>query len=177
MTEKEEIRAFVEEKLRMWAADYIASRKSALRQRKIEASGNLIASLEAEINKAASREAIELIMSFPDYGRIIDQRNVRPARGGKGYIELLEDWIERKGEAKFVSGWQRRNKGKKVPKNIVNRIAWGIAIKRSGNRFRRKQWYNKSKSAAITDLFNQVAAGLPDITGNQMSKQLGNGNS
>jgi hypothetical protein len=177
MTEKEEIKAYIEGKLKIWAADYIASRKSALRQRKIEASGNLIASLEAEINKAASREAIELLMSFPDYGRIIDQRKVRPARGGAGYIEMLEDWIKKKGEAKFVAGWKRRNKAKKIPKNIVNRIAWGIAIKRSNGRFRRKQWYNKSKSAAITDLFNQVAAGLPDITANQVTKNFKNGNS
>jgi len=177
MTEKEEIKIYIEGKLQRWAVDYIASRRAALRQRKIDASGYLNASLEAGINRAASREAIELLMSFPDYGRIIDQRKVKPARGGKDYIELLEDWIKKKGEAKFISGWQRRNKAKKIPKNIVNRLAWGIAIKRSGKRFRRKQWYNKSKSAAITDLFNQVAAGLPELTANQMKKQLNNGNS
>ena len=177
MSNNAEMRAFIEAKMRTWSADYIASRRSALRQRKIEASGKLSAALEARINQAASREAIELLMSFPDYGRIIDQRKWNPAHGGKNYIELLEEWIKKKGEAKFIAGWQRKYKRKKVPGNVLNQIAWGIAIKRSKGRFRRKQWYNKSKSAAITDLFNQVAAGLPDITANQVTKNLKNGNS
>ena len=85
-------------------------------------------------------------------------------------IAALEDWIVRKGlEQKFLRSFMAKRRLKKVPPNVLNQIAWGIAVRRS-NRYRRRQWWNKPKSAAITDLYNRVAAGLPDIVAEEIKK-------
>jgi hypothetical protein len=53
---------------------------------------------------------------------------------------------------------------KTAPQNIVNQMAWGIAIKRfSGKKYKRRAWYARSSGGAINDLYNSVAAGMPDI--------------
>ena len=174
MTEQQEIKAHLEKTMLAWAAEFIADRKAVLRSRKIEASGDLIKSLEAKLNRDVSATTTEILLSFPDYGRIIDMRNTNPATGGDETLEGIEKWIERKGKAKFVSAWQKRYKRKTVPANVVNQIAWGILIKRSRGKVRRRNWYNKSKGVAITDLYNRVVAGLPEMTGKQIVNNFKN---
>jgi len=177
MKEQQEIKAFLEKTMLTWAAEFIRDRKAELRRKKIEASGDLIKSLEAKINKDVSAQATEILLMFPDYGRIVDMKQTNTANGGEDTIEGIEKWIERKGKAKFVSKWQQKYKRKTVPANVVNQIAWGILIKRARGKNRRRNWYNKPKGVAITDLYNRVVAGLPEMTGKQVAKNFKNGNS
>ena len=173
MTELESLQQYIESETSRWAEQYIDQRKSFLRSRKIEATGELINTLEADINRQARKEVIELLMAFPDYGRIIDMRRFSPPRGGGDYLTAIERWIESKGlRDKMVQGYLKRHKLRKTPNNILNRIAWGIVIKRNIGRYRRRRWYNKSISGAITDLYNQVAGNMPEIIAQQITAKF-----
>ena len=127
--------------------------------------------MAAEINRQAIGEVVELLIAFKDYGRIIDQRKIKAASGGEDYLAGLEKWIKEKGfKQKFISGYMRRHKLKKPPANVLNKIAWGIVTKRARGKKRNRRWYNKSKSAAITELFTQVAAGIPAPVADELKK-------
>ena len=90
-------------------------------------------------------------------------KRLNVAEGGQEFIDSLAAWIIQKG---FVQKWQpaflEKRKLKTAPQNIANQMAWGIVKKRSVA-YRRRPWYAKSKSAAVSDLFNRVASEIPDI--------------
>jgi hypothetical protein len=58
---------------------------------------------------------------------------------------------------------------------FLNRIAWGIVKKRATGKYRRRRWWNPSKTAAVTELLNKVAAALPPTVGNDVAQNLKNG--
>mgnify|MGYP000741763767 CR=1 FL=1 len=167
---KKEISAEMEE----WAAVFVKQRVDFLRKRKIEASGQLINSIAASINQQARREAVELLLAFDDTGRFLDMKRLRPSGGGADYITALENWIREKGfEGKFTQKFMQKYRLQKAPPNVLNKIAWGIAMSRSTGKFRKKKWYNKPKTAAIGELFTNVAAMIPDIVSKQIAQNLG----
>ena len=167
------IEEFLKKELEAWAVQFIQDRRAFLRRRKIRASGELDRSLETEVLGQAQREAVELLLAFEEHGRYIDMRRMQPPAGGGDYIFLLQQWIKKRGfEKEFIEKYMRRRKLRKVPRDVLNRIAWGIAVKRSNGRYRRRRWYNKPKSARITGLFNQVAANLPEIVADNITDQF-----
>lgn len=169
------IRVFVAEQAQIWADDYVGRSGADLRRRKIEAKGELIREFFSEVVASNQKEAVEILMGFPDHGRYIDMRTMKPAKGGEGYINSLVEWIKDKGlEQQFTERYMERRKVKKVPERVLVYIAWGIASQRS-EKYKRKAWWNKRKSAAITDLYNTVAAGLPDVVAGQITDQLKDG--
>lgn len=163
--------SFLEVEGRKWIAEYIAGQKAVQARRNIKASGQLAQSMEADVQSrvdSAIRTTIEL--AFEEYGRIIEMKRLNLPPGGGELIEGLAEWIVKKGFLqRFSQGFLRKRKLKTPPQNIQNQIAWGIAIKRSKN-YRRRAWYTKSKSAAVTDLYNRVAAGMPDIVVDEIKK-------
>ena len=162
----------IEEESRKWAAEYVAGRRAFLSSRKISTSGALSESLGYEISQGLEGQIkTSLVLTFEDHGRFVDMKRLNPPGGGGDYIAALADWIVRKGlEQKFVSAFVRRRKLKAPPKDVLNRMAWGIAINRTKKYRRRSAWYARSKSAAITDLYNRVAAGLPDLVADEIKK-------
>lgn len=173
--ELDALKQFIQEEMTKWAAEYIATRKAYLLKRKISASGELIRSLEFELNAQASREAVEMLLAFEEHGRFVDMKGLQPPEGGGEYIAGLVDWMQRKGLAdRFTERYMERHKLRKVPERVLVYIAWGIALSRT-DKYKRRAWYNKSRSGATIDLFNNVAAGIPDIVGGQIKKQFDNG--
>lgn len=171
----QQLRDYIAYEGQLWAKEYITQRKAHLAKRKINASGELIASLEYDVQAQAAKEAVNILLGFEEYGRILDMRRVEGAKGGSDYINSIVDWIQRKGFAdEMISEYMSRRKLRTVPDRVLVYIAWGIVAKRSGG-YKRKAWYNKSKSAAISELYNTVASGLPDIIGEQIKEQLQNG--
>lgn len=166
----QQLTTFIEGESRRWVEEFIAGRRAFLRTRKITASDRLIESFAQEITSTLEGQwRTELLLEFEEHGRFIDMR-LKPAGGGGDYLAALEDWIVRKGlEEQFVRTFMARRRLKKEPENVLRQMAWGIAVRRT-QRYRRRQWYNKSKSAAITDLYNRVAAGLPDIVVEEIKK-------
>lgn len=160
----DEIREYIEVQGIAWAREYIAGRQAYLRSQGMVASGELVSGLAFEIQSQLDQALqTRIALAFPEHGRFRDMKRINPPSGGGSYIENLEDWIRRKGfEQKFTEGFLRKRKVKRVPVNIVNQMAWGIALKRKIAYRRRGGWYAKSKTASITDLYNNIAAGLPD---------------
>jgi hypothetical protein len=97
-------------------------------------------------------------------------RTLKPPQNfGNPYITILEDWIRKRGwEQKFIEKFMKSRNLRKVPKNVLNQIAWGIAVKRGKGKFRRRRWYNSPKTAFVSEVFSQIVAGLPDIVGNSV---------
>lgn len=160
----EQLAAHIDEVSREWVQEYIRVRQATLRKRKIVATGRLIDSMQFQLTKSINSAISNTIeLAFEDYGRFAEMKKLNVPAGGTDFIEALAEWIERKGMAqKFISGFMAKRKLKTPPQNVLNQIAWGIAVKRSKG-YRRRVWYAKSKSAAVTDLFNRVSAGIPDI--------------
>jgi hypothetical protein len=156
-----------------WATQFIQDRIAFLRSRKISATGDLTNSLAYEVTAGVKSEGVALLMAFEEYGRIIDMRRFNPPEGGGDYLMALQDWIRRKGlEQKFIRGYMRRRKLKKVPERVLTYIAWGIARKRFEGKYRRRRWYNKSKSRAISELFQDIAANMPELVAEQIKASM-----
>lgn len=148
-----------------WAKEFIAGRKAWLASKGIKASGELISSLQTEVLSTLEGAAMTRIeLFFVEHGRFIEIKNLRAPKGGEQYIAALEQWIEDKGlQGKFTKNYLKKRNIRNEPANILNQLAWSVAISRLQRTKRRKQWYNKPKSAAIADLFNRVAANLPEL--------------
>lgn len=164
-TATEHLRAHIEEVSRAWVQDYIRNRVAVLSRRKVTATGELAASMQYALTGAVQGAVTNMLdLSFQDQGRWLDMKSLNVPAGGLDYIDNLAAWVVRKGlSSKFIQDYVAKRRLRKPPQNVLNQIAWGIAIKRTITYRRRPIAYSKSKSAAITELYNQVAAGLPDI--------------
>lgn len=164
---------FLQSTLTDWAEDFIKNRAAELRNKKATATGTLTDSMRIESNRQALGEAAAVSVIFQDYGRILDMRRINPHEPGEDMIDNLIEWVRAKGVEKFARGFQRR-RGYLPRSNekLMQQIAWGIARKRGGGKNKRKVWWNKSKSAAVTDLYNAVAEGLLNVTAEEMKETL-----
>lgn len=164
----------IEAESRAWVAAYVAQRKAVMAKRGIQASGELIQGMNYALTQNLNAAITNLIeISFDDHGRYVEMKRLDAPSGGTDYINNLAAWIVKKGlYNKFVQGYIQRRGLRKAPPSVLTNMAFAIAIKRDAGKYRRRAWYNKSKTAAITDLFNQVAAGVPDIVIAEIKKGL-----
>lgn len=159
-----------------WVTRFIEDRIAFLRRRGAKASGDLQRSLQSEVVSGLQNAGVQVLIAFEEYGRIIDMRRFDPPEGGGDYLLALVDWIQRKGLAqKMIRGYVRKRKLKQPPERVLTYIAWGIARKRFNGKYKRHRWWNKSKSAAITDLFRDVAANIPDLVAQEITNNLTSG--
>lgn len=155
---------FIEAESRRWVQEYIQSRRAVLAKRGILASGQLQDSFAFGLTKSVTSAVTNTVeLAFDDYGRYVEMKRLNVPRGGAEYIDNLAAWIVEKG---FADRWKQQFMQKRnlrtEPPDILQQMAWGMATNRR-EKIRRRPWYAKSKSAAVTDLFNRVAGGLPDI--------------
>lgn len=162
---------FINTTAEAWAAEFIQQRIAALERRKAVATGNLTRDMRYELTRQAVNEASRIVMIFEGYGRILDMRRINPHTPGEEMINNLIEYVKAKGVQNFKRTRSKRFQPKTETK-LIRDIAWGIARKRAKGKQRRKVWWAKSKSAAITDLFNQIAAGMLDITADEVVKEL-----
>ncbi|MEM7290060.1 MAG: hypothetical protein AAF412_06785 [Pseudomonadota bacterium] len=167
------IRDYLRSESQAWVTRFIEDRIAFLRRRGIQASGDLERSLQAEVIAGLRNAGVQTLIAFEEYGRIIDMRRFDPPEGGGDYLLALVDWIQRKGLAdKMIKGYVRRRKLKRPPERVLTYIAWGIARKRFNGKYKRHRWWNKSKSAAITELFRDVAANMPEVVAEQVKQMM-----
>lgn len=162
---------FIEAESRRWVQEYIQTRRAVLQKRGIQASGQLQQSFAYGLTKTLNQAVTNTLdLVFEDYGRFVEMKRLNVPSGGTEFLENLAGWIVKKGLfEKFSRGFMQKRNLKTLPQNALNRMAWGIAVKRSKG-YRRRAWYAKSKSAAVTDLFNRVTAGMPDIVMEELKK-------
>ena len=159
----DEIKTFIAKELQEMAEFYIKQRISSLQGRKINATNELAQSLDYKVVYEAKVEVISMLLAFEEHGRYVDMKRLKPpTEYGAEYITAIEEWIKARGwEDRFIRKFVAQRKLREVPKDVLNQIAWGIAAKRGSGKYRRRKWYNSSKTAMIYQLFNDIAAGLP----------------
>lgn len=140
-----------------WAVKYISNRIAYLKKRGVVASGDLVGSFGQDVQANVSGVAVQSLIAFADQGRFIDMKRYSHDKWGRNAAARLSEWIKRKGVEKFVPGFLNKYKRKSPPPDVINRIAWGIMVSRSNNKFRRRPWYAKSSAGAVSDLYNQIA--------------------
>ena len=169
-----QIKEMIEAELIDFGTQFKEDRKAFL-ARQISASGDLEASINYKLDEQARADTAAIMLTFNDYGRFIDMKRLKavvPSDKNSEYIEALKKWIEEKGlTAKLVNGVMEKYKLKMITPDLLGRIAFGIAINRA-KKVRPRKWYNKRKSAGITDVFNKVVAKLPYETTDIIHKQF-----
>lgn len=162
---------FIEVETRNWIQQYIEQRKAVLARRKILATGGLQDSFAFALTKnitGAVTNSLEL--AFDDYGRYIEMQRLNVPRGGSEFIDALAAWIVRKGlEGAMTRDFMAKRNLRTAPQNVLTQLAWSVAVKRR-QVYRRRSWYVKSKSAAVTELYNRVADRLPEIVVQELKK-------
>jgi hypothetical protein len=167
--DKLRLKKAMEQELEIWAEAFLQARTTYLLRQNISASGELIDSLGYQLDKSATEDTIRLLIAFNDYGRIIDMRRVSGSHLGESAVQRVEDWIRDKGLLrKWIPAFMKKYRLRTIPQNIINRMAWGVLVKRT-NAWKPKRWYNEAKGGAITDLYNQIAEAVPDEAIRQIS--------
>lgn len=65
----------------------------------------------------------------------------------------------------------RPRRGVRVATNTINRVASGVKLRRKR---KNTKWWNRAKTAGVAELYNLVAAGLPDATADTLLSQFPN---
>lgn len=172
----DDIKKNIDEEIRLvseaWAEKFLAQRRGILERRKINASGGLSDSLDHAVVKGGAEAAVSILIAFNDEGRIVEMRNLHVDKWGREAVTRVEDWIKKRGVNFFVPGFLEKYRLQSPPKDVLNRMAWGILVSRSGGKYRRRPWWNKSKTAAVTDLYNQAAVAALDKTAKGVAKSF-----
>lgn len=163
---------------RTWAAEWMQSRANVLQRRKIVASGLLIDSFQAFATQTLERSIINTLeIAFEEHGRYIDMKRLNLPSGGTEYISNLAAWIESRNlQNKYKKTYLEKARRKSEPDDLLLRMAWALAFDRAknryvtGNTYRRRAWYSKAKAAGVSDLFNRVAANVPKIVAEELTK-------
>lgn len=170
-----QIKAMIEAELVEFGTTFKEERKAFLAQQ-ISASGDLAQSIEYKLDEQAREDTARLMLNFNDYGRFIDMKRLKavvPSGGIESeYVQLLMKWIQERGlTGKLVDGVMKKYNLKFATPDLLGRIAMGIAINRA-KKVKPRKWYNKRKTAGITDVFNKVVAKLPRETKDIIHQQF-----
>jgi hypothetical protein len=158
------------------AREFIAERKTDIRRKKANASGELAASYDYDIEQQATQEGISLTIAFLEQGRYIDllPHSYSHDKWGRNAVSRLEKWIDNRGRQQFIDGWLKRNPTRGKPRenkfgfetrqitdaSIINHVVWGILTNRGDGKWRRKKVWNKPKTEFVSYLVNQTIANL-----------------
>jgi hypothetical protein len=172
-TMSQEIKDHIERELTRWSADFVQQMVRTVRRKKIVGSGELLNSFKYEITQEANRQVIESLIAFKEEGRFVEMKSLTHDAWGRRAIDRLAAWVVDKGVERFRPGYIRKRKyAPKTPEALANSIAWGIFLNSRDGKRRRKTWYNKPKQALISNLYNEVAANIPTIVGDEIKKAL-----
>jgi hypothetical protein len=168
------LRAHIHKEAQEWVEEYIATRKAVLAKRRAVATNALVDSMGYALQQVAEGAVTNIIqLGFEEHGRYIDMRRLDPADGGVAYINALAKFIVDKGlYAKFVQQYITRYRLRTPPENVLQKLAWAMAKSRAARSKRRTPWYAKSSAGAVSDLYNRVATGMPEIIMQQLKQQF-----
>lgn len=155
-------REVIHQVLQDWAPEFVQNRIEGARSADLVASQDLVKSMRSEVTSAL-KEVQSFFFQMEAYGRILDMRGVNRAR--QVPIDEIKEWIEDVGIGKFRSGFARRNRVPEDRNQLLNQIAWGIAIKRQQKkRFKRRRWYSKAREEDFDTLYQRLMDALAENT-------------
>lgn len=162
---------YLQAELEQFCADFVRDRTEQLRRRKAVASGDLAKSLAYEVRAQALTAGVQALIAFEESGRFIDMRRLQPPEGGADYIANIIRWIQAKGLAeKMTAKYVAQRNLKKTPERVLTYIAFGIARKRFSGKYRRTRWYNKAKTATISNLYDNILSDMPALVVEELKK-------
>ncbi|NJO92111.1 MAG: hypothetical protein HC831_26420 [Chloroflexia bacterium] len=144
-----------------FATDALATLKSVLTRRKLVSSSELYNKLAYHIINATALNIAAVGVSFPDYGRIRDMRNVQHFRPLPNEIiqDQLVPWVAKQGlsKFKFIPGYSGQGK-MPTEEQAIKRIAWGIGkgLHLGRSKYKTKAWYNKILWAKIHEVTEEI---------------------
>lgn len=171
----ETVGQFIERTGDDWAARWLAARASRFAQENAKgkrgrgvASGNLKKSLDKKVEVAPTGSGV-ISLYFEDSGRYIDMKKLAHDKWGRNAITRLMEWAQTRGVENFKEG-QLKKYGywPKTEAQQLNKIAWGIARSKTDGKFKRIPWYARAKGGGISELYNRVAAGLPEVAAKEI---------
>jgi hypothetical protein len=155
------LQSFILAEMKLWARFFIMRRRKFLEAKRLKDTGTLINSFDSETQ--ARGEAIQCLLAFEDYGRYLDMKTTRPTQFGQAYVDALKEWMEgRAWKQEAIDAYVHWRGLRKVPTDVLNSIAWGIAISQKGKR-KQRSWYLKPQKKAVEDLFDRLVVGLPSV--------------
>ena len=164
---------FLEQTLEQFCVDFVAGRQAALLRQNAIASSRLVISFDYQVRKQALDEGLTALIAFRESGRFLDMKQARTGRPSTEHVENMRSWLQDKGlMQKAVRDYVRKRRLKTVPERVKTYVAFGVVIKRRNGRHRRKRFYNKAKSAAIAQLYEDVLAGMPDHVFDALKQSL-----
>lgn len=162
-----EFDTMIQSTLQLWSKEYLAYVKQ-----------------NAKVIPQASSKGAESISNttsptrsyfhFLDYMRMFEFKKIN--QDDMPPIEQIEEWIKAKGVSKFTSGIKRKSISTTTdPKKLLNRIAWGIAISKIGEKRKRKAWFSKGRETKIRELYRTMLNNAADLYSKNTLKALKNG--
>lgn len=127
-----------------WLQMAITELKASAQKKKVQLSGDLIASINGKISDFSADGMADIEISFKAAGRILDYRT-KPEFTTNPPVDELAKWVEMLGLDKFkkVPGYTGRRPN--ISQSAAaRRIAWGIAISRLRKGPKRaRKWFAK----------------------------------
>lgn len=159
MAMTERLNQVTNEILLEWAAEFVRYRKEAVRKAKLFRQGELEASFEQEVIRAAANEVATAIFAFEEYGRILDMKKLK--RNQQMPVNEIEDWVKKVGVDKFRSVFAKKRKLPVSNDRLANMVAWGIV--KSGKR-RRRRWYSKGREPSFGVLYERLREAYMEVS-------------
>lgn len=127
-----------------WLQMAIAELKASAQKKKVQLSGDLIASIQGRISDFSADGMADIEISFKAAGRILDYRT-KPEYSKNPPVDELAQWVEMLGLDKFKKVPGYKNRRPNISQSAAaRRIAWGIAISRLRKGPRRpRKWFAK----------------------------------
>ncbi len=164
---------YIKEKADEFTREFTTSRIQYLAARKISVTNELVRSIQAESKILLSDAIVETSIAFEDYGRYIEMKKLQPAAGGSDLIGKIEEWISKRGFARFKNKFEKAYGRVINEQKAINRLAWAIIRTRSEGKFKAKRWHTKARNAKMYELYNEILAGLPEVVSEEVRKALG----
>lgn len=174
---EEFIRRYAQRMLGEFGAEAVNVLRTSLEKKKLVSSRELYDQLRYDIIKATAETVAAAGISFANYGRWRDMRNVKYTRPlpHDEITDRLIPWVEKigVGRFKYVPGYPDKSK---VPSEdaAVRRIAWGIGmgLHLGKSPYRSKQWYAKVLWAKIAEFTDEVRLEYNNYYRDQLKKGL-----
>lgn len=154
-------RQFVADALQEFLRLLEKDRKATLTAKKANASGTLSESYDGAVDSDAGQADGAAAFGFEEYGRWLDMKKI-DRRGARIPVSALVDWIEARGLDSFKRiPVQRSGKPFKTRQEIVNRLAWGIAVsvQHRGNTRRRRVKLQAGIEKRLSGLIKAIRGG------------------
>lgn len=166
-----QLQEWVNGELGDWGKNVRIALMESIRKQNLQLSGELINSLEFQVQAAAENKLAHVFFSFQDYGRHKDMRSLVYTK--QAPVEAMEEFVRKVGLSnfKYVPGYTA---GRMPSEDIaIKRIAWGISKGRlNAYKHKPQKWFAKRFYGQINLLITRMLEGYQDGIVNQAKKEM-----